>query len=64
MAYAELFFTETKWPDFTRKEFRQILNKVNTRERRFGQICESVSLLETSSMAKKNKKILESAMGK
>ncbi|MDC1174129.1 polyprenyl diphosphate synthase [Bacteriovoracaceae bacterium] len=64
MAYAELYFTNTKWPDFTRKEFRQILQNVCSRERRFGQVCESVSLYETSSMADKNKKILESAMGK
>ncbi len=38
LAYAELFFTTTKWPDFTRKEFQQIVKKVSNRERRFGGV--------------------------
>ncbi|MCY4523717.1 MAG: polyprenyl diphosphate synthase, partial [Halobacteriovoraceae bacterium] len=33
-AYAELYFTSTKWPDFGSKEFRRICEKVQTRERR------------------------------
>jgi undecaprenyl diphosphate synthase len=40
-AYAELFFTNTKWPDFTTDEFEQILRSVATRERRFGAIKET-----------------------
>ncbi len=37
-AYAELFFTETKWPEFSSLEFENILKEVATRERRFGAI--------------------------
>lgn len=36
IAYAELYFTPTKWPDFTRREFQGILSSVSKRERRFG----------------------------
>ena len=35
-AYSELYFSKTKWPDFTCKEFREILFEVSGRERRFG----------------------------
>ena len=38
MAYAELYFTPTKWPDFTVSEFKKIIEHVSTRERRFGNI--------------------------
>ena len=44
IAYAELFFTSTMWPDFTRKEFRDIIEDVSKRERRFGQVCAVESL--------------------
>lgn len=37
-AYAELHFTHTPWPDFTRTEFRNIISEVRNRERRFGTI--------------------------
>lgn len=36
IAYAELYFTPTKWPDFTAGEFTKILETVSDRERRFG----------------------------
>ncbi len=35
-AYAELWFTDTKWPDFSEAEFRRALSEFSTRERRFG----------------------------
>lgn len=35
-AYAELFFTDTLWPDFTSEELQTIINKFKTVERRFG----------------------------
>ncbi len=35
-AYAELFFTDTLWPDFTTKEFENIIKKFKNVERRFG----------------------------
>ncbi len=59
IAYAELFFTSTKWPDFTREEFRGIIYQVAGRERRFGQIESVDSLSESHRMAKTNKELLE-----
>jgi len=35
-AYAELFFTQTLWPDFTTKELEKIIKKFTKVERRFG----------------------------
>ena len=35
-AYAELFFTDTLWPDFTPEELEEIIQKFKTVERRFG----------------------------
>ena len=37
-AYAELYFTETLWPDFTEEEFFNALKDYQMRERRFGGI--------------------------
>ncbi len=38
IAYAEIFVTETLWPDFNRDEFIHILKNYQGRERRFGRI--------------------------
>jgi undecaprenyl diphosphate synthase len=38
IAYAEMFFTKTLWPDFTSKELEKIINEFKKRERRFGGI--------------------------
>ncbi|WP_024791438.1 di-trans,poly-cis-decaprenylcistransferase [Lebetimonas sp. JS032] len=38
IAYAEMFFTPTLWPDFTSRELEQILNNFKKRQRRFGGI--------------------------
>jgi len=35
-AYAELFFVDTLWPDFTSKELEKIIKKFKKVERRFG----------------------------
>jgi len=35
-AYAELFFTDTLWPDFSTKELEKIIKKFKKVERRFG----------------------------
>jgi undecaprenyl diphosphate synthase len=35
--YAELFFTDTLWPDFTTKHFDDIMEKFRSRERRYGR---------------------------
>lgn len=37
-AYAELFFTDTLWPDFTTAEFEKIIKDFTKIERRFGGI--------------------------
>jgi undecaprenyl diphosphate synthase len=54
IAYAELFFTQTKWPDFSVEEFEDILRVVEGRERRFGAISEADSLNSTKEMARVN----------
>lgn len=58
MAYAELFFTDTKWPDFKKKEFRGIIETVSGRERRFGSITSTESLMISSAKAKENIKMI------
>ena len=35
-AYSELFFVKTLWPDFTREDFKRILDEYAKRQRRFG----------------------------
>lgn len=55
IAYAELFFAETKWPDFTKGEFARILESVRMRERRFGSIHAQQSLDESVNKACGNK---------
>lgn len=47
IAYAEMYFTPTKWPDFTPSEFKKIIENVSSRERRFGNVC-GVGGLEVS----------------
>ncbi|HIQ50482.1 MAG TPA: UDP pyrophosphate synthase, partial [Nautiliaceae bacterium] len=37
-AYAEMFFTNTLWPDFNGKELEEIINSFKKRKRRFGGI--------------------------
>ena len=38
LAYTELYFTKTLWPDFRREEFLKIIEDYTKRERRFGGI--------------------------
>ena len=38
-AYAELWFTDTPWPEFTTAEFTQAVEEFSRRERRFGGLC-------------------------
>jgi len=38
LAYTELFFTDTLWPDFSRDEFEQILEAYRKRDRRYGKV--------------------------
>lgn len=38
MAYAEIYITETLWPDFDRTEFHRALCSYQQRDRRFGKV--------------------------
>jgi undecaprenyl diphosphate synthase len=42
MAYTELYFTETLWPDFTREDLVKALLEYQRRERRFGLTTEQI----------------------
>ncbi|MFY9270032.1 MAG: isoprenyl transferase [Candidatus Manganitrophaceae bacterium] len=44
IAYTELYFTKTYWPDFRRKDFLLALLDYQGRERRFGLVAEQVPL--------------------
>lgn len=55
MAYAELYFTPTKWPDFTASEFKKIVEHVSGRERRFGNVCGQEALGASIEKAELNK---------
>ncbi len=38
VAYAELIFLDTLWPDFSRQDFEQALREFSGRERRYGSV--------------------------
>ena len=42
LAYTELIFTKTMWPDFTPTELHKALEEYSRRERRFGKISEQL----------------------
>ena len=42
LAYAELYFTETHWPDFREEEFFKAICDYQGRERRFGKTSEQI----------------------
>jgi len=44
MAYTEMYFTDTLWPDFRREEFLKAIEDYNGRERRFGKTSEQISV--------------------
>lgn len=62
IAYSELYFTPSKWPEFSRREFRDILFNVASRERRFGcaEPCHSLDI--SQKMAKGQKQVIEKAV--
>ena len=41
-AYAELFFTQTLWPDFSADELAQMIKEFAQRQRRFGKTSEQI----------------------
>jgi len=43
MAYTELYFTETLWPDFRREDLFKAIVDYQKRERRFGKISEQLN---------------------
>ena len=42
IAYSELYFTETLWPDFKKEHFFEAIVDFQNRERRFGKISEQL----------------------
>ena len=42
LAYTELYFTDTLWPDFDENEFDLAIQSYQQRERRFGQTSEQI----------------------
>jgi undecaprenyl diphosphate synthase len=42
LAYTELYFTDTLWPDFDRAAFTQAIDSYHHRERRFGRTSEQL----------------------
>lgn len=42
LAYAELYFTETRWPDFRKEHLIEAIKDYQTRERRFGKTSAQV----------------------
>ncbi len=46
IAYAELYVTETLWPDFNRKELLKAIADYQSRERRFGLTSEQINGME------------------
>jgi len=65
IAYAELFFTKTAWPDFTREEFRNILLEIKNRQRRFGKVEASIndSILENTVTKLEDGPLFEQSLG-
>lgn len=43
LAYTELYFTDTLWPDFNEKAFNLAIQSYQQRERRFGRTSEQLS---------------------
>jgi undecaprenyl diphosphate synthase len=54
MSYAELYFTDTKWPDFNQSEFKKILKEVSSRDRRFGSLDNNGNIAQTTKLSEEN----------
>jgi undecaprenyl diphosphate synthase len=48
LAYAELYFTNTRWPDFRKQHLYEALLDYQSRERRFGKTSAQIQTPETS----------------
>ena len=42
IAYSELYFTDTLWPDFRRQDLEKAILDYQNRERRFGKTAEQI----------------------
>ena len=42
IAYAELYFSDTLWPDFTKQDLYKAIDSYQKRERRFGKTSEQL----------------------
>lgn len=42
IAYAELYFTQTLWPDFRQEDFLKAIREYSSRERRYGKTGEQI----------------------
>ncbi|MEO8630579.1 MAG: polyprenyl diphosphate synthase, partial [Betaproteobacteria bacterium] len=51
LAYSELYFTDTLWPDFDADEFALALTSFRQRERRFGRTSEQLGSLKSAAVA-------------
>jgi undecaprenyl diphosphate synthase len=47
LAYAELYFTQVRWPDFRKENLYEAIIDYQTRERRFGKTSEQVEIDES-----------------
>ncbi len=47
LAYTELYFTDTLWPDFDRIAFEGALASFATRQRRFGRTGEQIATAQS-----------------
>jgi undecaprenyl diphosphate synthase len=43
LAYTELYFTDKKWPEFSKEDFYEALIDYQKRERRFGKVSEQLT---------------------
>jgi undecaprenyl diphosphate synthase len=48
LAYAELYFTNTRWPDFRKQHLYEALVDFQGRERRFGKTSAQIEAEETT----------------
>ena len=44
LAYAEFYFTDVPWPDFTREELEKAVVQYNSRDRRYGGVKEETNV--------------------
>ncbi|MBL7663909.1 MAG: di-trans,poly-cis-decaprenylcistransferase [Bacteriovoracaceae bacterium] len=54
LAYSELAFTNSLWPDFSKMEFRSIIENVSTRQRRFGSYEKASSYTDIANRAQEH----------